>query len=79
MVPIVIKLLPAAASISIFKNLGVFFQLMIVKLPTVLMAPVSPMTAVNKPCALVMTLLVSTYSVTPVELPCKILNRRLMG
>ena len=59
MVPIVIKLVPAAGSISIFKNLGDNFQLMVVKLPNVLIAPVSPMTAVNNPCALVVTFLVS--------------------
>ena len=59
-VPIVIKLFPAAASISIFKNLGDSFQLIVVKFPSVLIAPVSPITAVNKPCALVMTFLVST-------------------
>ena len=70
----VIKLVPAAGSISIFKNLGVSFQLMLVKFPNVLIAPVSPITAVNKPCALVATLLVSVYSAVPIALPCRILN-----
>ena len=55
----VIKLVPAAASISIFKNLGDSFQLMVVKFPSVLIAPVSPITAVNKPCAFVVTFLIS--------------------
>ena len=78
-VPIVIKLFPAAASISIFKNLGDSFQLMVVKFPIVLIAPVSPITAVNKPCAFVMTLLVSVYSNVPVALPCRILNLIVMA
>ena len=43
------------------------------------MAPVSPITAVNNPCAFVITLLVSTYSAIPVALPCKILKRKLIG
>ena len=52
---------------------------MLVKLPNVLIAPVSPITAVNKPCAFVMTLLVSVYSAEPVALPCRILNFMEMG
>ena len=39
------------------------------------MAPASPITTVNKPCALVVTILVSVYSgKKPVELPCSIVN-----
>ena len=75
----VIKLLPAAGSISIFKNLGVSFQLMLVKFPSVLIAPVSPMTAVNNPCALVVTFFISVYSAVAVELPCRILNFMVMA
>ena len=65
----VTKLLPAATSISIFKNLGVFFQLIVLKFPVVLMASTSPITAVNNPCALVVTFLVSVYSAAPKAVP----------
>ena len=75
----VIKLLPAAASISIFKNLGIFFQLIVLKFPIVLITSASPMTTANKPCTLVVTFLVSEYSTVPVALPCKILSRKLIG
>ena len=74
-----IKLFPAAASISIFKNLGVFFQLMVLKFPIVLLASASPMTIANKPCTLVVTFLISEYSTVPDALPCKILSRKLIG
>ena len=40
---------PAVGSISIFKNLGVFFQSMVVKFPNVAIDPASPITVVNKP------------------------------
>ena len=67
-------MLPAVASISIFKNLGVDFQLIVEKFPNVLIAPVSPITAVNKPCEFVFTLLVSVYSEVALAIPCIILN-----
>ncbi len=79
MVPIIIKLLPAAGSISIFKNLGDNFQLIVLKFPNVLIAPVSPITAVNKPCALVVTFLISVYSAVPMALPFRILNFMVMS
>ena len=61
----VIKLFPAVGSNSIFKNLGFDFQSISEKLPKVLMVPVSPITSVNNPCALVLTFLISTYSGMP--------------
>ena len=74
----VIKLFPAAASISIFKYFGVFFQLMALKFPKVLVASTSPITTANNPWALVVTFRVSVYSTLPVALPCKILKRKLI-
>ena len=74
----VMKLFPAVASISIFKYLGVFFQLIVLKFPIVLLASASPMTTANNPCALVVTFLISEYSIEPVALPCKILKRKLI-
>ena len=65
----VIKLFPAAGSISIFKNLGLSFQSISLKIPKLIIVPVSPITAVNKPCALVFTFLISIYSGIPVALP----------
>ena len=79
MVPILIKLFPENGSISIFKNLGLSFQSISAKFPKVIVVSESPITAVNKPCALVFTFLISTYSGIPVALPCRILNFKLMS
>ena len=79
MVPIVIKLFPAAGSISIFKNLGLSFQSMSAKFPMVLIVSLSPITAVNKPCALVVTFRTSMYSDEPLADTFKILNFKVMS
>ena len=68
------KLVPAFGSISTFRNFGPCFQFIPVKFPVVLIAPVSPIIIENIPCAFVLIILDSTYSVLPVELDAIIDN-----
>ena len=71
-----VKLVPPAGSISIFKNLGLFFQLIAEKSPIDELAFASPITTLNNPWAFVVTFRVSVYSTVPVELPCNMLSLR---
>ena len=74
-----IKLFPAAGSSSIFKNLGLSFQSISAKFPKVIVVPVSPMTAVNKPWAFVFTFLTSIYSGSPPGFPWIILSFKVIS
>ena len=69
------KLVPPSGSISTFINLLPVAQLVVTRLPVTAVAPALPTTMLNKPRLLVVTALVSLYTVVPVVLPSKILKR----